>query len=514
MDSSRIIKYFDKPRKWSYLSAAVTLFLTFKVYKIFRVPSNLRHIPAVPYWCMIKAFLSQKSPQERFEQLTLPIIQRSKGIYLNKVPFEWTVYVADPIAAKTILNTRDIPKDQSVFHKLADSTPVVRLFGHENLPLSNGITWKKQRKLINPAFSRAVPTDALGNVMLRVYKNIDNYDGNRVEVLQLMRLMSLDGAGLAFFGLDFQALDGKEAEWTALQRELLNALIDPVQYVFPGMSFLASKIFPHLKSSNDAIDVLNQLILKKAHERRSMLQTQQPEQSGSTPNSEIDALTLMVEAEMKDEEACPMEELRANTAILFVAGYEVICHAIAFSIYHLAAHKGIQDKARREVLGILGDEPKDVIPTFAETQNMEYIHMIAKETLRISPPADTIWPRVTQEDTYICDTFIPKGTSISIDMHALQNRPDIWDQPAEFRPERFAKNGEHDQHEGLTWIPFSSGDRKCIATKYVMTQLIVCLAMLLRKYEWSVPEDSPHPASDTLFSTFPASFAINFSARY
>ncbi|KAI8391101.1 cytochrome P450 [Radiomyces spectabilis] len=350
--------------------------------------------------------------------------------------------------------------------------------------------------------------------MLRVYNNINNYAGNPVKILQLMRLMSLDGA-----------LDGKESEWTALQHDLLTALIDPVQY---------QRFFPHLKSSNNAIDVLNQYLLSKAHKRRSMLQTQQQQQLGSEPENEKDVLTLMVEAEMKDEEAHPLEELRANAVILFGAGNIILyelnfdpTHSlllvqgtklqVAFCIYHLAAHKDIQDKARREVLDMLGDEPKDVIPTFAETQNMEYIHMIAKETLRISPPADTIWPRITQEDAYIGDTFIPKGTKISIDIHALQNRPDIWDQPAEFRPERFAKIDEHDQHEGMTWIPFSSGNRKCIATKYVMTQLIVCLAMLLRKYEWDLPEDSPYRGGiiyETVYSTFPASLTINFNARY
>ena len=58
-----------------------------------------------------------------------------------------------------------------------------------------------------------------------------------------------------------------------------------------------------------------------------------------------------------------------------------------------------------------------------------------------------------------------KNTSIIINIFELQRHPDVFDNPMEFRPERFdpilspqtAKNA-------FIWLAFSAGPRNCIGT--------------------------------------------------
>lgn len=90
--------------------------------------------------------------------------------------------------------------------------------------------------------------------------------------------------------------------------------------------------------------------------------------------------------------------------------------------------------------------------------------------------------------------MIPKGVRVQADMFLAQHNPAVWKDPEEFRPERFGPGGEYEQHAkiGLVWAPFGSGARQCIGMNFSLAEQRVVLAMLLRKFTWSLPEDSIH----------------------
>ncbi|KAI8391342.1 cytochrome P450 [Radiomyces spectabilis] len=518
MNAAPLMEYVGERRKWSYISVAISLYLAYKVYKVFHVPATLRHIPAVPYWRMIKSYLAKDSPQMRLERLTLPVIRRSNGIYLNKVPFEWTVYIADPVAVKSLLLSKDMPKDPASLDMFEGTVRISEFFGTHSLALCHEAGWRRQPKLMNPPFNRAMPVDAFGTVMLRLYQTIENdYDGKDVQVMDLMRKVCLATFGLGIFGLDFKALEERELEWTTVYQEMRIALVDIFAYLFPSSGLLARWFFPERSTTNDAISRMSELLADMTEERRLVLEAQQ--QGDGIERAEIgkDLLTIMVEALMRDDGTLSSRELKENIASTFIAGYEIPSHVMSLCIYYLAIHKDIQDNARREVLDILGDGAKDVLPIHNNCERMEYLRMVIKETLRLAPTVDLLWGRTTRKDLYLCNTLIPKGTTISIDIHAIQNNPDIWDNPSEFRPDRFAKGGENDKLEGMTWLPFSNGERKCIGAKFFMMEQVVCLAMLLRKYNWDLPEDSIHRNGlvyKSIMNAAPESLTMNFTKRY
>jgi hypothetical protein len=52
---------------------------------------------------------------------------------------------------------------------------------------------------------------------------------------------------------------------------------------------------------------------------------------------------------------------------------------MSFCLYALAMDKNIQNKARQEVLKVLGDEPEDVLPTMEDLRQITYLDMVIKE---------------------------------------------------------------------------------------------------------------------------------------
>lgn len=70
--------------------------------------------------------------------------------------------------------------------------------------------------------------------------------------------------------------------------------------------------------------------------------------------------------------------------------------------------------------------------------------------------------RIVQDDMQLAGNFIPKGAEWAIDIYSLHHDPKIWKDPYRFDPERFQPGGEAEQHEGITWVPFSHGQRQCI----------------------------------------------------
>lgn len=106
-------------------------------------------------------------------------------------------------------------------------------------------------------------------------------------------------------------------------------------------------------------------------------------------------------------------------------GHETTASAAASTLYYLAAHPHFQDKAREEVLSVLGDANEDVIPTAEELKQMTFLNNCIKETMRINPPTSGNLPRVVTKDTNIGNFFIPKETRVAIVSVALHKKKKI-----------------------------------------------------------------------------------------
>ncbi|KAI9269153.1 cytochrome P450 [Phascolomyces articulosus] len=501
------------------IAAAVALVVQRIHRSIFQPPKNLKHIPAVPYSEQFLSMSRKECLNERTRRLIFPILSKANGVYLNRSAIKWTVYVANPILAKAVVFRPEFAnKATETMEILGGDESFEAFVGLDNVATVNDPQWKKQRKIMNPAFHRSMPVGLFGNLMQKVIQIIDETQskGEEVVIIRLSQRLTLEALGRAAFGFEFGALDDENSIWVKTYNQFIASFTD-VAIFFPRISkvlrWFSQKRREQFQSGFKLAELLDQIADKK---KQALLEKKKLDED--IPDSEKDLLTLMLEAEMREDGVCmSREELRHNMGIFFLAGHDTTSNALSFALYSLAVNKDIQAKAREEVFAVLGDEPKDVLPTVDDCRKFSYIDMIIKEGLRLNPPANDLLPRVPVADTHLGDIMIPKETLVSVDIHALHHNPEIWQDAEKFIPERFAEGGEHSKHEGVTFMPFASGSRICLGMNFSMMEQRVALSMLLRKYEWELPADSIHHDGlivNEMFNIVPPSLKIKFTKRY
>ncbi|KAI9472014.1 MAG: cytochrome P450 [Benjaminiella poitrasii] len=493
-----IIPRLTRRNKAIAISAAVTLSLFYFIReKVLKPPKRLRHIPYYGLYETLKSALTKETYWDESYRAVLPQINSpsSNGIYLKFSPMGWEVRVANPEDAKYIFFKHDKFPKAELFANAGRETLISKFFGGPNIVFLNGEHWKSQRMVANPAFRRSMPVKLFGELTLDLFKTIEESDG-LVDFADLMERWTLDAIGRAGFGFNFNAVREKDNDWVNTYNVANSGISQALFSFFPSLDskkFLW--MFPKRQRIHQEmdrfLDMLNQVIYKK----REMLDKGYTN-NDSLEENEKDLLTLMIESERKGEGILSDEELKSNLCIFFLAGHDTTANSLSFAIYYLAKYPEYQERARKEALEILGDEPEDVLPSVEQTKQMKFINQVIKETLRVSGPAVQVVPRVCTEDTTLSGTFIPKGTHINVDIFNIHHSQKVWNDGSEFNPDRFdEETGEmvnRQAGEGMAWVPFGNGSRQCIGMNFSLAEQRVLLSMLLRKYNWALSNDSIH----------------------
>jgi cytochrome P450 len=197
-----------------------------------------------------------------------------------------------------------------------------------------------------------------------------------------------------------------------------------------------------------------------------------------------DLLSMLMDA--RDEEtgeAMSNRQLRDEILTIFVAGHETTQIALGWTIYLLSQHP---DK-----LKILTDELDRVlegkIPDFQNIRELHYLKQVIDESMRCFPPAWVMGRRTIDKD--VIDGYeIPPYTNVIMPIYAVHHDETIWENPFEFRPERFASEQLKDKHK-YAYFPFGGGPRLCIGNNFAIQEMQVCLAMLLQRFKIQVEPD-------------------------
>jgi cytochrome P450 family 135 len=152
------------------------------------------------------------------------------------------------------------------------------------------------------------------------------------------------------------------------------------------------------------------------------------------------------------------EELRDELVTLLVAGHETTANSLSWAIERLCRHPEKLERLAEEVHS--GEEG--------------YMQAVVKETLRLRPVISIVLRRLV-EPMEIGGRMLPAGVSIVPSIHLVHRRPDIYQKPDEFQPERFL-----DQAPGTyTWIPFGGGVRRCLGAAFAQFEMECVLRELV-----------------------------------
>ncbi|KAJ8659175.1 hypothetical protein O0I10_005214 [Lichtheimia ornata] len=497
------------------IAAAVSLVVLYLARKAVTPPARLRHLPYVGLFTFLNAFMRRKLMSDISSNVTLPAAMKSSsGLYTRFDQNGWSVHITRPESAKKFLLKTDIFAKADI-GGVRGTTLFGKFLFQRNILMLNGHEWKAQRKVANPAFHRSMPVELFAKLAQKTINVMDRAESETINFHQMTERFALDVIGLAGFDFDFHAIEDPKSEWVVRYRDIMEATLNPWFVIFYNLDMKYLFLFPGRKRMHRELDIFLGMMDEVIAHKRQVLKDQQ----SKVPESERDLLTLMIEAENSGEGAMTNEELRNNLCLFFLAGHDTTANALAYAVYHLAKNPDMQRKAREEAIKVLGDEPQDVFPTLEQTREFPYINMIIKETLRITPPVAAIVSRETTQDTELEGQFIPKGTKTTVDIYELQHNPTVWKDPETFRPERFEPGGEAEElaGSGMSWIPFSNGQRQCIGMNFSLAEQRVFLPMLLRKYEWELPKDSIHKDKIQTVGTGlvkPKELMLTFKKRY
>ena len=319
---------------------------------------------------------------------------------------------------------------------------------------SDGEFWRRQRKLLQPAFHTG-RIGAYADVMQGYTRDyIQTWQpGEMRRVNDDMSELTLRIFSKALFDADM------EGESYGAARAL-NTLAGQFNAFLAG-GFLPRWVpTPNNRRVKEAEATLQRILTAMIQERRA---------SGEDRG---DLLSMMMFATYEDGTKMSDEGLYAEVSALFFAGQEANAGMIAWALVLLSRHPELAQRLYDEVDEVLAGRPVRL----ADLSQLTYTDMWIKETLRLYPLAYAFSRDVVKE-VELGGYTLPVGASVHISPWALHRNPNIWSDPETFDPERFAPE-RGTAHGKYDYLPFGGGPRVCIGNHFALMEAKVVLVTL------------------------------------
>jgi cytochrome P450 len=206
-----------------------------------------------------------------------------------------------------------------------------------------------------------------------------------------------------------------------------------------------------------------------------------PEVISSQPREDRERTLLkMIQAAVADPSIPEFDQQQAIDELkqYLWAGTETTALTLAWAIFEASRRPEVAERIRREGDEVYGNEGRDPVPP--DYSRLAYTRAVIQETMRMYPP---IWGlvRVAAKDDVIGETPIRAGDRITLFAYGTHHSPKYWDEPDQFRPERFMGEAAK-KRKPYVYIPFGGGKRSCIGGAMSQVENTFALSMLMRRF--------------------------------
>ncbi|MBZ8119078.1 cytochrome P450 [Roseovarius sp. LXJ103] len=388
-----------------------------------------------------------------------------------RTPFFRSYLCNQPALVDLVLKERpdDFPKSDRVREGL---TP---LLGN-SVFVTNGEEWKRQRRIIDPAFEGGRLRDVFPAMRAAgqgaVARMAHLADGSPREIESETSHVAADVIFRTLFSIPIE----NEIAGRVFEEFREHQRTQPVVNIAALIPFPRWMPRPYRKRTKQTAAVIRGLIRQLTSERMAEIKT------GTAPDDL--ATKIMTTPDPVDGKVFETEEMVDQVAIFFLAGHETSASALAWALYLLALYPEWQDKVAAEAQGF-GSEG----PDFKDMSKLATVRDVFRETLRLYPPVPMMVRETAQPERFR-DRDVPKGAQIVLSPWHQHRHERIWDAPDAFDPARFAtENGR----AGLrsAYMPFSAGQRVCTGAGFAMIEGVLLLAMLVRAYRFEIVPERP-----------------------
>ncbi|EDV57889.1 probable cytochrome P450 6a14 [Drosophila erecta] len=376
------------------------------------------------------------------------------------------------------------------FHKFVDRRSFHGDALTANLFNLQGEEWRALRTKLSPTFTSGKMKYMFGTVATvaqqlgATCEELVGAQGAVLELHDLMARYTTDVIGSCAFGTECNSLREPQAEFRQVGRRIFQRHGKGIRWRIFKMTYLTSlaklglpvRIFPP-----DISEFFNRIVRQTVELR---------EREHIRRNDFMDLLLALRRQE--NGAGLTVEQLAAQAFVFFVAGFETSSSNMSYALFELAKNQAVQQKLRLEICDALARHGE---LTYEAMMEMPYLDQTVTETLRKYPALSSL-TRLATEDYEILQpdggepVVLEKGTSVHIPVLAIHYDPEVYPEPQEFRPERFAPAACRQRHP-TAFLGFGDGPRNCIGLRFGRMQVKVGLVELLCRFRFSLPPGAP-----------------------
>ncbi|XP_057804240.1 cytochrome P450 71A6-like [Salvia miltiorrhiza] len=203
--------------------------------------------------------------------------------------------------------------------------------------------------------------------------------------------------------------------------------------------------------------------------------------------ADMDFVDILLEFQRQNQGSSPVDDDVIKALILdaFSAGTDTTSNALDWTMVELMRNPSAMKRLQNEVREVAARNEGEIGEE--DLAKMSYLKAVIKENLRLHPPAPLLVPRESTRDTKVLGYDVAAGTRVMINVWMIGRDPSLWENPKEFRPERFL--GTSIDFKGLHFklLPFGAGRRGCPGIAFATAVYELALAKLVCGFEFGLP---------------------------
>ncbi|EGJ77062.1 putative cytochrome P450 [Streptomyces sp. Tu6071] len=349
------------------------------------------------------------------------------------------------------------------YHKGIGLVQARRALG-DGLLTSEGELWRRQRKVVQPAFQHkriAGQADAVAQEAAALVARLRARAGHGpVRLDQELTGLTLGVLGRTLLASDLGGFDGLGHAFEAVQDQAMFEMVTmnavPTWVPLPGQLR-----FRHARAR-----------LQHVVERL----TESGHPKGADAGDGTDALSRLIASVGEETDASTgRRRLRDELITLLLAGHETTASTLGWTCYLIDRHPEVRERLHEEAVEVLGDR----LPSYEDLQRLPFTTATVEEVMRLYPPV-WILPRQAQADDEIGGLHVPAGADVLVSPFTLHRHPRFWEAPEQFRPERFLPGARGDRPR-YAHIPFGAGPRVCVGSSLGLMEAVFTVALLCRE---------------------------------
>ncbi|XP_035780184.1 probable cytochrome P450 313a4 [Anopheles albimanus] len=376
------------------------------------------------------------------------------------------VFVSNAEHAQTILTSPATMEKANVYQ-------FTRLHGIFSLPVQQ---WRTHRKLMQPSFNLSILQSYVplfeqkANVMIsNLAAKVDTAEP--FDIYRFITRCTLDMICATSLGIDMHFQEMPSCSYLEIMEEILDLVTVRTVNVFLHADWLYRWTSVY-KAESKALKEFRR-------PAKEILQRKSSAEGHDNIPQQLSFKSLLEQLyrTMRKDGHADLEAIENEVNTMIFAGTETSASAVANTLLLLAMHPAIQEQVVAEIREHFGDDVKDI--RYETLQELVYLEMVIKESLRLFPVGAVFGRKTTQEialDKYV----LPAGIDVAIDVYNIHRNPTYWGADAdEFRPERFSAN----DYNRMAFLTFSVGSRNCIGMRYASISMKLLVIKILAAYQ-------------------------------